>query len=281
MKQFRKPFPNLRSSDPNGSETTTFIPPARRTKGPKKNKKTIFTCRIQDPDIPRARRDGAAHGGAAGRRGDGQDGTPTGRFSQEITDTLTPHTIEENPPGRALGSTNNGNMETLYKPMEEQNLQLTTGLSAVHNEFIRGTTAALHSRFPDMPCMKKVYKDKNATVHWSAARNEERVSSRGYAVYQPLVKRGSNADNFPQTLYMVFRLFVLLKGRSGQVCSMPWRVRGTGVSWADRSVGVPSCPARPRPAAPPCAAPSRRTRGMSGFWIRRIAGECAGACLSS
>ena len=33
--------------------------------------------------------------------------------------------------------------------------------------------------FPDMPCMKKVYRDKKASVHWSAARNEERPSSRG------------------------------------------------------------------------------------------------------
>ena len=32
--------------------------------------------------------------------------------------------------------------------------------------------------FPDMPCMKRVYKDKKASVHWSAARNKERFSSR-------------------------------------------------------------------------------------------------------
>ena len=29
--------------------------------------------------------------------------------------------------------------------------------------------------FPDMPCMKRVYKDKWASAHWSAARNEERL----------------------------------------------------------------------------------------------------------
>ena len=69
---------------------------------------------------------------------------------------------------------------------------------------------------------------------------------------------------------MGFRLFVLLKRRSGQVCSMAWRVRGTVVSWANRSVGVPSCPALPRPAAPPCAAPTRPARGMPGFWIRHV-----------
>ena len=32
--------------------------------------------------------------------------------------------------------------------------------------------------FPDMPCMKKVYRDKKASVHWSAARKKERFSSR-------------------------------------------------------------------------------------------------------
>ena len=51
---------------------------------------------------------------------------------------------------------------------------------------------------------------------------------------------------------------------------MPWRVRGTVVSWANRFVGVPSCLVPPRPAVPPCAAPSRRARGMSGFWIRQF-----------
>ena len=33
--------------------------------------------------------------------------------------------------------------------------------------------------YPDMPCMKRVYRDKNATVHWSAIRNDERPWSRG------------------------------------------------------------------------------------------------------
>ena len=30
-----------------------------------------------------------------------------------------------------------------------------------------------------MPCMNRVYKDKEASVHWSAARDKERFSSRG------------------------------------------------------------------------------------------------------
>ena len=51
---------------------------------------------------------------------------------------------------------------------------------------------------------------------------------------------------------MGFRLFVLLEECSGDVFSMPWGVRGTLVSWANCSVGVPSCPAPPRhPAVRP------------------------------
>ena len=38
--------------------------------------------------------------------------------------------------------------------------------------------SALFEFFPDMPCMKRVYRDKKASVHWSGARNEERSHSR-------------------------------------------------------------------------------------------------------
>ena len=48
-------------------------------------------CRIQNPDIPRAGRVGAAHGGAAGRGGAGQDRTPTDRFDQK---TSVPRTFQ-------------------------------------------------------------------------------------------------------------------------------------------------------------------------------------------
>ena len=86
----------------------------------------------------------------------------------------------------------------------------------------------------------------------------------------PRTNRWSTAVFVPPSVYIGFRLFVLLKSRSGQVCSMLWKVRGTVVSWANRSVGAPSCPAPPRPAAPPCAAPTRLARGTSGFWIRQV-----------
>ena len=45
---------------------------------------------------------------------------------------------------------------------------------------------------------------------------------------------------------MGFRLVALLKNRSGRVCSMPLRVQGSFVSWANRSIGVLSCPTPPR-----------------------------------
>ena len=46
--------------------------------------------------------------------------------------------------------------------------------------------------------------------------------------------------------------------------------KGSVVFSANRPVGVLSCPSPPRPAAPPCAAPSRPIRGMSRFWIRQV-----------
>ena len=72
----------------------------------------------------------------------------------------------------------------------------------------------------------------------------------------------SNADLVPPPLYIGFRLFVLLGRSSGYVCSMPWKVRGTVVSWANRSVGVLSCPAPPpRPAV-------RRPDPTSPWYVR-------------
>ena len=66
----------------------------------------------------------------------------------------------------------------------------------------------------------------------------------------------------PPSMFIGFRLFVLLKRRSEQVCKMPWKVRWSVVPWANRSVGASSCPASPRPTAPLCAAPTRPARGV-------------------
>ena len=51
---------------------------------------------------------------------------------------------------------------------------------------------------------------------------------------------------------VVYLGFGFVNYNSGDVSSMPWRVCGTLVSWANCSVGVPSCPAPPRrPAVRP------------------------------
>ena len=67
---------------------------------------------------------------------------------------------------------------------------------------------------------------------------------------------------FSHSFYIGFRLFVLLERCSDDVSSMPSKVRGTLVSWANSSVGSRSCPTSP--AAPPCAS-IRPARGMSGL----------------
>ena len=69
--------------------------------------KSNQTCRIQNPDIPRAGRLGAARGGVAGRGGAGYSGTPTGR-SDQSTVLLAPQGIEHNCRERLFGSTNKG-----------------------------------------------------------------------------------------------------------------------------------------------------------------------------
>ena len=100
-----------------------------------------------------------------------------------------------------------------------------------------------------MPCMKRVCRDKLASVYWSADSNEERSWSRWYTAGQPVMNRLSTADFVPPPLYIGFPLFVLAKNRSGQLSSKPWEARGTVGLWADRTVGTLFCPAPPRPAA--------------------------------
>ena len=67
------------------------------------------TCRLQNPDIPRAGQGGAAHGNALGRGGARQDRTPTVRSAQEKTILLAPQEIEDNCPEGLFGSTNKRN----------------------------------------------------------------------------------------------------------------------------------------------------------------------------
>ena len=110
--------------------------------------------------------------------------------------------------------------------------------------------------------MKRVPKEQKGDG--PPVSSQERTVNRRPAD-KPLVKRGSSASLDPPPVYIGCRLFVLL-----DMSSMydALGVRGTVVSWADRSIGVPLCPAWPSPA-PPWAAPTRLARGMSGFWIRQ------------
>ena len=87
---------------------------------------------------------------------------------------------------------------------------------------------------------------------------------------KPRINRGSTAGFVPPTVYIGFPLFVLPQACPRGFSSIVWMVRGTVVSWANRPIGVPSCPSPPRPAVPPCDAPSRPACGTSGFWIRQI-----------
>ena len=89
------------------------------------------------------------------------------------------------------------------------------------------------------------------------------------------INRWSTAGFVPPSVYIRFRLFALPKNRSGQLSSMFRVVRGTVVSWANRPVGVPSCPAlfapSPRRAlpflTPPVVCPSF---GFDKFQWKRI-----------
>ena len=123
--------------------------------------------------------------------------------------------------------------------------------------------------------MKKVYRDKQASVHWSAARNEERPSSRGSTADKPVICRGSTAGFVPPSIYIGFRVFVLPKTHSGKVSAMLWRRRGTVVSGANRPVGVPSCPASfPTPPRRALPAPTRP-------WYPRVLDSTNKDCMDS
>ena len=72
-------------------------------------------------------------------------------------------------------------------------------------------------------------------------------------------------------MYIGFSVLVLPKRCPGRLSSVFWGAKRTVVFWAHRTAAVPPHPARPRPAARPCAAPPRPACGMTGFWIRQVA----------
>ena len=69
---------------------------------------TLCTCRIQNPNIPRAVRVGAAHGGAARRGGTEQNRTPKSRVAQKPTLPLALQGIVDNCSERPFASKKKG-----------------------------------------------------------------------------------------------------------------------------------------------------------------------------
>ena len=111
------------------------------------------------------------------------------------------------------------------------------------------------SFFWDMPCMERMYNNKFALVHWSAAKNE--------TAHQRWVNGG-----FCPSKVLARNSFVLLHDRcSGQLFSMPWGGQETVVSCANKPrLFRLACPAKP-----PCCAPPKPTgRGLSGLWILQL-----------
>ena len=122
--------------------------------------------------------------------------------------------------------------------------------------------------FPDMPCMKKGLQGQKS-VGLLVGIYERR------ALLVPVINRLPTACKpvilFPHSVYMGFRLFVLWR----DVQAMCLRCFGgyEGRLSPGRTVLSASNPARPRPAALPCA-PTRPARGMFEFWVRQIFNIC-------
>ena len=92
------------------------------------------SCRFQNLDIPRAARDGAAHGGGTGRARASQDRTRVGRSAHETTVLLALEGIEDNCCEGFFGSTS-----------KQISMETDGAKPAVDNRFIRGTTDTVRS----------------------------------------------------------------------------------------------------------------------------------------
>ena len=102
-----------------------------------------FTCRVQNPDIPRACRV-EMHGGVAGR-------SRAGLFanrSVRLGNNPSSHSPQESKTRRLNVSPEAQTSDILCKPMEEQSPRLNRGSSPVRHRFITGTRSALSSWLP-------------------------------------------------------------------------------------------------------------------------------------
>ena len=68
---------------------------------------------------------------------------------------------------------------------------------------------------------------------------------QGMSGNKQVINHGSTADFVPPSVYIGFRLFVLLERRWSDISSIFWSVRWTFVSWENSSVGTQSCPTPP------------------------------------
>ena len=82
------------------------------------------------------------------------------------------------------------------------------------------------------------------------------------ALVVPAINRSSTRC-VPPTVCIGFRLFLLPESRPGQLFSMRWAAKGSVVSWTNRSVCVPSCPAPPQRSAV-------RRRASNRSWYVRV-----------
>ena len=129
------------TSDPHNLQGIEDTSPERLHRSTNKRNRT---GRIQNPNIPREGRYGAAHGGTKGPGGNGQHKTPTGQFAQEKQLLLLSRRWENDLLSVSLEAQTK---ETLCKPMEEQNPPLTRGRSAVDPQFIRGLSPGPRALF--------------------------------------------------------------------------------------------------------------------------------------
>ena len=150
------------------------------------------------------------------------------------------------PPRRASPVICSSSLDSIDRLDEDDN-----SVIVVVSAFLCKACPKIHIAFPDIPYMISAYSDNKR--RFTGSGPGKKSASRLAGKLQ--VKRGFRFSS----AYIGFRYFVLLKGRSGQECTMPSRIRASVVLWANRAVGGSSCPAQ-HPAAP-CAAPTRPARG--------------------
>ena len=163
------------------------------------------TCRVQNPDIPRAGRGGAAHGRAGRdvdgsvRRGDIRPSCPP-EYRRRLSRTSLRKHEQSN---------------SYLKPTEEQNPRLTPGLSVVHPRFISRTKSVLCSwmltSVPALICLCKPFSCKACPGIYTYMRCIHmcnRTSSEVRKRYRTLATHTTQSYYFKNKLSSIFYLVV-------------------------------------------------------------------------